>query len=162
MRDISEHGLPSRPAREGERLLTYRFPNLQIALAPAIDVESGYGWAVERRPRGCWSAFSDGLRVRTKADPMSAVCLFPGAVLSMSHIPADLRRRLALRKLENVRFLQHVADRAFSRDRIRFSNGYEVFLQDLPEGVQFVLLSPIQEAQLIRLRMPFWPEALAA
>lgn len=162
MFDSSESGSLSRLARSGELLLTYRFQNMRIGLASAKDVESSPRFAVERRVRTWWFARTQRSGVRGKSNSIPPVHISPGTLLRMSHIPPELRRRLALQNVEDVCFFQHAGDCEFYRDAVRFSNGSEVLLQSLPEGVHFVPFSMTQEEQLIELRTPAWPEALAA
>ncbi len=82
MCDYSLSGVPNRRAVEGERLITYRFPNgvtgfVSQPEAAAFECEHGTLWS----------------RVRAwfRSDTPCAVCLPAGATLVMRDVPAWIR-----------------------------------------------------------------------
>jgi hypothetical protein len=161
MCDYSQHGLPSRLAREGELLITYRFPIQLIGLASAFDIERQQRSVDKphRRPSR-WSDFTRVLRAGTSQIP--AVCIPDGALLRMSDIPIELRRGWMLRAVEDVWFTESRDDPQSCRDAIRFWNGRRILLQALPEGIHFLVLSMGREESVKEIRISAWPAAVAA
>src|SRR5262249_36494653 len=70
-----------------------------------------------------------------------AVCIPPGARLILKDIPADLQRQCQVSDEENVVFTQISADVNSYRDAVRFSNGYQIRLQDLRQGMRVEVMS---------------------
>ena len=162
MTEYSNLDRPSRFAREGEILFTFRFPNERMALASALDI-GGYKFAAPlTRHSGPRPVLAYALGVGWKSHDVPAICIPAGALVRMSRIPLELRRRYILRSVEDVWFLHQSHHLDSDVRRIRFSNGREVFLEALPEGVEFVLLSPTQEIRVRDLPIVAWPEAVAA
>ena len=79
----------------------------------------------------------------------------------MTHIPAALRSKLALRPVEDVRFTETGDDPDRYRDAIRFGNGKVMVLQALPERVCFMVLSLGSDEDFTRLRIPILPDRVA-
>ena len=142
MCDYSLQGLPNRLAVEGEQLVTYRFPTGSVGLATPTDI------AAANRPkpqtpsdRSWWSALKHLLNPQMELGQVPAVCIPPGAQLFMNHIPEGLRQRFALEAVEDVTFVQFSADSYRYRDGIRFRNGKQVSLQEIPDNVRFEVIS---------------------
>jgi hypothetical protein len=117
MCDYSLAGIPNRLAVEGEELVVHRFPTTSIGLAPPCA-------SVSR-----WSA---------KQNP--AVCVPPGAQLTLLDVPTRLQHDLAVGPIEEVTFVQLNATPYQYRDAVRFSNGREIRLQELSEGMRVRVL----------------------
>lgn len=142
MCDYSQHGLPSRLACEGELLITYRFPTQLIGLASALDLDEAERQKRRvRRSRTWMSAIKRWCTRDVEAGRIPAIFIPPGARLRMTHIPAALRTRWALRPVEDVWFTQTGDDPEQFRDAIRFGNGRLLVLQTLPESICFMVLS---------------------
>jgi len=112
--------IPNRLATEGEELVTHRFHTGSLGLA-----------APEEKPAGFWAALK-----RSFSPPITpAVCIPPGARLTLSNIPAQLRREIGVEAIEEVTFTQITASDNNYRDAFRFRNGREIRLQELCEGI---------------------------
>lgn len=142
MCDYSLHGVPNRLAVEGEELVTYRFPTGSVGLATPTDIaEANHPKLPGRYHGSCWSALKHWLAPQKELDRVPAVCIPPGAHLSMNHIPEVLRRNLALQAVEEVIFVQLSADAYRHRDGIQLRNGKQLLLQEITEGVRFEVVS---------------------
>ena len=118
MCDYSLAGIPNRLAVEGEELVVHRFPTGSIGLASPCA--SGSRW---------WSA-----------KEIPAVCMPPGAQLILHDVPKRLQHSLAVGPIEEVTFVQLSATPYQFRDAVRFSNGREIRLQELSEGMRVRVL----------------------
>jgi hypothetical protein len=139
MCDYSLHGLPTRLAVVGERLLTYRFRTGSIGLASPLDL------AAPSRPKdsrcsGWWATLKLWLVSEMELDRVPAVCIPPGSRLRMSQVPDRAQKSYSLRQVEEVTFVQLTADAFRYRDAIRFDNGRQKLLQTLAEGILFQVL----------------------
>lgn len=119
MCDYSLAGIPNRLAVEGEELVVHRFPTGSIGLAPPCKSASHW-WSAKQTP---------------------AVCVPPGARLLLRDIPKALRQQCCVGTTEEVTFVQLSATPFQFRDAVRFSNGREILLQELNEGLQVDVLS---------------------
>jgi hypothetical protein len=118
MCDYSLAGIPNRLAVEGEELVVHRFPTGPIGLASPCG--SGSRW---------WSA-----------KEIPAVCIPPGAQLILHDVPKRLQHSLAVGPVEEATFVQLSATPYQFRDAVRFSNGREIRLQELSEGMVVLVL----------------------
>ena len=139
MCDYSLHGLRNRLAIEGEKLVTHRFGTGSIGLASPWDIanharESSLG-------KGSWWSAVKRWLDRPLDNDIPAVCIPPGARLLMHSIPNHLQGKLNVRSVEEVTFVQLSASAYEYRDAIQLGDGRKVILQDLPEGVLFIVLS---------------------
>ena len=124
MCDYSLMSIPNRLASAGEELVTHRFQSGSLGLA-----------APEPKPAGFWAALK-----RSFSPPVTAaVCIPPGARLTLQNIPAQLRREIGVGAEEEVTFTQLTASDNNYRDAVRFSNGSEVRLQELCEGMRVLV-----------------------
>jgi hypothetical protein len=143
MCDYSLLTLPNRLAIEGERLVSYRFPSYSIGLASPREITA----ATCRRHEAdlhvtWWSRFKKWLLQPAPASqPVSAVCIPPGARLRVSNIPPAIQKTLGIGLVEEVMFTELSACPYEYRDAVRFRNGRQVLLQTLGEGVHFKVLS---------------------
>jgi hypothetical protein len=114
MCDYSLAGIPNRLAVEGEQLVVHRLSTGSIGLASPCPSQSRW-WMAKQTP---------------------AVCIPPGARLLLRDIPRALGRRCGVGITEEVTFTQLSATPYQFRDAVRFSNGREIRLQDLNEGMR--------------------------
>lgn len=114
MCDYSLEMYGSRPAREGERYVTIRFPSGSMGLA-------------------------------APGQPGTAVCMACDTQLAISDIPAALAARHGLGEREVATFIR--LDSGVYRDGLRFANGVELSLQQLPIGVSMELV-PVAPVKL--------------
>ena len=152
MCDYSLMAEPNRLAREGEELVTHRFPTGSLGMASPADVRA----TAEPRPvmkQTVWQ------KIRAFLDPppasaVCAVCLPPGSRLQIRDIPIRLQEQWGICGEEEAVFTQITAAVNTYRDAVRFSNGREVRLQELREGlkVQVLDLSSTEQLELESLR----------
>jgi hypothetical protein len=121
MCDYSLMSIPNRLAAAGEELVTHRFHTGSLGLA-----------APEPKPAGFWAA----LKRSFSPQVTPAVCIPPGARLTLRDIPVQLRREIGVNPIEEVTFTQTTASDNNYRDAVRFANGREVRLQELCEGMR--------------------------
>ncbi len=129
MCDYSLGELENRLAVEGEELILHRFPTHSLGLASPADLAS---------------TCCDQAAVTESGAPRSvvpAVCIPPGARLVLSGIPVYLQTRWNVTETEAVVFTQTSMEVNRHRDAVRFSNGHESLLQNLPEGVRAKVIS---------------------
>lgn len=139
MCDYSLNGLRSRLAIEGEKLVTHRFGTSSIGLASPWDI-ANHAPELSRGKGSWWSAVKRWLD-RPLDNDVPAVCIPPGARLLMHSIPNHVQRKLKVRPVEEVTFVQLSASAYQYRDAIQLGDGRKVILQDIPEGVLFIVLS---------------------
>jgi hypothetical protein len=115
MCDYSLAGIPNRLAVEREELVVHRFSTGSIGLASRCSSVSR--WSVT-----------------------PAVCVPPGARLTLHDIPERLQHDLTVGPVEEVTFVQLSAQPYQYRDAVRFTNGCEIRLQELSEGMRMQVL----------------------
>lgn len=147
MCDYSLMCVPNRLAREGEDLVTHRFPSGSMGLAAHSDVHHE-----PRRsaPRTFWSMVKHILDA-PQAKPIPAVCIPPGARLLLMDIPEQLQKEVGVGLIEEVTFTEITAATNSYRDAVRFPNGREILLQRLREGLRVHVLTLSTDAE-----MPPW------
>lgn len=142
MCDYSLHAVPNRLAVEGEELVTYRFPTSSMGLASPADLRATHRQTAAVMGRSCWTALKSWLNPPPlRTEKVAAVCIPPGARLRMQDIPQDLRKELGVGATEEVVFVELSASAYRYRDGVRFSNGREILLQYLDEGLHVDVLS---------------------
>ncbi len=139
MCDYSLCGIPNRLAAEGEELVVHKFPTGSMGLASPADLPSKAPKAVPKQT--FWQALKSFFEPVRQPATAPAVCIPPGAHLILKDIPVDLQRQCHVSAEEGVVFTQLSADVNSYRDAIRFSNGYQLRLQDLREGMRVEVLS---------------------
>jgi hypothetical protein len=137
MCDYSLYHFPNRLARDGEELTTQRFSSGCIGFVSACDA-SQIQQTLERPHT--WQILKSLLAPHFHRDA-TAVCVPPGSLMRLSSIPARVRRSFDLRDSEDALFIQRSADEFTFRDGLRFQNGREVSLQELPAGLRVVTVS---------------------
>jgi hypothetical protein len=152
MCDYSLMAVPNRLAREGEELMTHRFPTGSLGLASPADLKCVTDPPASGR-KSLWRHVVEFFNPPRPA-PVPAVCIPPGARLELREVPARLQQELAVGPVERVTFTQISAAANTYRDAVRFNNGREVRLQELREGlrVRILDLSGAEELDLARLR----------
>jgi len=138
MCDYSLAGIPNRLAVEGEELLVHRFPTHSIGLASRADLLP----PTIRTPgeQNIWQRIRNFFAPAIDQPNAVAVCIPPGARLQLRNIPSDLQRRLNIGEEESVTFMQTSAETTY-RDAVCFSNGRQVLLQRLTEGIPAKVVS---------------------
>jgi len=152
MCDYSLMAVPNRLAREGEELVTHRFPTGSLGLVSPADLKRVTDPPVQART-SIWRHLVEFFDP-PKPTPVPAVCIPPGARLELREVPARLQQELAVGPVERVTFTQISAAANTYRDAVRFANGRELRLQDLREGlrVRVLDLSGAEDLDLERLR----------
>ena len=159
MCDYSLHCIKTRLANEGEQLFIHKFYTGSKGLASADD------WKVLDIPRpapqgaSVWGRFQHWLNNKMKKlnqndeRALPAVCIPPGARLHLSGISTRLQTRYGVGESEDVTFAQLSLEMFQYRDAVRFSNGQEVLLQYLNEGLQtrVISLAPVEEEEELAL-----------
>ena len=142
MCDYSLSGLPNRLAVEGERLVTYRFPNGVKGFVSQSELT-----AFTCSHPTLWKKICAWFRNETPC----AVCLPPGATLLMRDVPGWLRSGFPGDADEQVTFMQ--ADSREFRDGIQFRWGASVLIQQLPAGqvADVLALAPISSVPIATL-----------
>jgi len=142
MCEYSLHAVPNRLAVEGEALITHRFQTYTIGLASAVEIDSLSRANVEPElSRSWWASLKNWLNPPPPEKNVTAVCIPPGARLLVYQLPRYVRAEFDIGSEEEVTFDQLSANAYEYRDIIRFRNGRNVLLQDLPERVRFEVLS---------------------
>jgi hypothetical protein len=119
--------VPNRLAREGEELVTHRFPTGSLGLASSKDIRRARPVHVRKNLWGKLKDFFD-----PPPEPgVCAVCIPPGARLSV-----ELRSGV----VEQATFTQLSAAENTYRDALRFPDGRQLRLQELREGVKVAVL----------------------
>lgn len=144
MCDYSIMALPNRLAVCGEELVTHKFEIGTMGLISSADGRKLQEFAEKLK--------SLRQRIMRWLDPApgprcAAVCVPPGALLSLRDISCSLQRDLGLQSdVEEVTFTQTGAGIGY-RDAIRFANRREISLQRLNTGqrVKVLSLSSIEE-----------------
>ena len=151
MCDYSLMAVPNRLAQEGEELVTHRFPTGSLGLASINDLKRAT--CHPRAKKTLWSALKDFFDP-PQTDPVCAVCIPPGARLRFEGLPDRLRHEFSVGPVEEVTFTQLTAAVNSYRDAIRFSNGRQLRLQELREGLRLKVLdlSLAEELNLDALR----------
>jgi hypothetical protein len=144
--------VPNRLAREGEELVTHRFPTGSLGLASPGDLQRALTAPATVR-RTFWCAIKEFFNP-PKTEPVPAVCIPPGARLHLQDIPVRVQHEFSVNAAEDVTFTQISAAVNSYRDAVRFPNGRELRLQELREGqrVRVLDLSLAQELDLDALR----------
>jgi hypothetical protein len=137
MCDYSLMAVPNRLAHEGEELVTYRFPTGSLGLASPADVKRSACTA--QSSRGFWNNLRQFFNP-PKHTPVPAVCIPPGARLSLEGISVRMQSDLGVAPVEEVTFTQMSAAVNTYRDAVRFSNGKQLRLQELREGLRAKVL----------------------
>jgi len=143
MCDYSLHGIKNRLANEGEQLFIHKFHTGSKGLASVTDLRN----LETPADAGVWARFKcwvENRRRRINGDikrALPAVCIPPGARLHVYEIPAPMQKQFGVGPREEVTFVQLTAEPFRYRDAIRFSNGRQILLQKLADGLSMEVLS---------------------
>jgi hypothetical protein len=158
MCDYSLYEFPNRLAREGEELVTYRFPSGSLGLvSPAeLEIAQSKASAQDKPSSGLWAAATnhfDLLQCRSADRPsVCAICVPPGARLILKDISPDMQRGFSLCPEEGGKFIETSIHLYRHRDAIQFANGSVVSLQDLGEGQRIEVLSLVPAGEAVEER----------
>jgi hypothetical protein len=145
MCDYSLHAQPNRLAKEGEHLILAIFRGGSRGFAAKNEYEQYTPWQHQNtKIEWSWSGVVGFLRrqaIKKPNQPLTAVCVPPGARLRLEGIPVSMQKDLGLKSVETVTFTQLGCEAYTYRDAVRFDNGKEVLLQWLKERQQAVVLS---------------------
>ncbi len=145
MCDYSLMSVPNRLAKDGEELISHRFPGGTIGLVSIHDVRPKAVCEEEKR-RGFWSQLWSALTAVPES--VTAVCVPPGSSLLLADIPGYIQREFGFCTVERVVFTQIGAMSNSYRDAFRFGNGREILLQRFTEGMRaLVLATSLEEEQ---------------
>ena len=155
MCDYSLYEFPNRLAREGEELVTYRFPLGSIGLVSPMELRNEQTKPTATRFWGAVRSLSEGA---SRARSVCAICVPPGARLILKDIPAQVQKEMGVRSEEGATFIQTSAESHRHRDAIQLSNGSVIPLQQLREGQRIEILSlvgaeePVEHRQTVLAR----------
>ena len=152
MCDYSLMSVPNRLAQQSEDLVTHRFPTGSLGLASPADIQAAHS----ARPaihETLWQKLQEFFDPPA-APAVCAVCIPPGARLSIREIPPRIQQQWGVGEQEEAVFTQMTAAVNTYRDALRLSGGREVRLQDLREGIKIRVmdLSGTEEPSLEALR----------
>ena len=139
MCDYSLFAIPNRLATEQEDLVAHRFPTGSMGLASPTDLRRNAELRQDA-PAGIWSTIKSFFSM-PRMEPVPAVCIPPGARLSLQDIPHRVQQEFGVGPQEEVAFVQTSVSVNTYRDAIRFVNGRELNLQELREGQRVRVLS---------------------
>jgi hypothetical protein len=148
MCDYSLMALSNRVAQEGEELVVHRFCTGSRGLASPADLNR----VASRKIGTLWALLKEFFGP-PPAETVCAVCVPPGARLELRGISERLQRGLGVSLVERVTFTQISANPNSYRDAVRFANGREVRLQEIPEGVRVKVLN-LSMAEELNLELP--------
>jgi hypothetical protein len=153
MCDYSLMAVPNRLAEEKEELVTYRFPTGSLGLASPGDLARAATAAAPAK-KTFFGVLKEFFNPPAPC-PVPAVCIPPGARLRVDNIPQRLQQSLGVRASEEVTFTQLSAAVNTYRDALHFSNGRDLRLQELREGMPVAVLdlSCAEELDLAALRV---------
>jgi hypothetical protein len=150
MCDYSLGGLPNRLAKEGDELVVHKFRTGSMGLAAAADLKPVVKAEVPRK--SIWEHVRSFLESEPRSNEVCAVCIPPGAKLTLISVPAEVQARWTVTEGAEVVFTQTSALANTYRDAILMPDGRTALLQCLPEGmrVNVVSLGGTEEAQEAR------------
>lgn len=152
MCDYSLMTIPNRLARQGEELVTHRFPTGSLGLASPGDIARAQN--PPRRNTGRLGWLKAVVNGPPRWEPVPAVCIPPGARLGISDVPKRIQGQYRVDENEKVVFVQLTAETYHFRDAVEFTNGARVLLQDFPAGVLVRVLDLSGATE----REPVWEE----
>lgn len=146
MCDYSLMQVQNRLANEGEALVTHRFHSGAIGLASAKDLVAFADWQAKQNValrRGVVAAIQRAIIGNTSTDApvVCAICVPPGAELTLVNIPQSIQRSQGVGSTERVTFDQLDVRVNNYRDAFRFRNKKAVLIQHFGEGVKATVLS---------------------
>jgi hypothetical protein len=160
MCDYSLYEFPNRLAREGEELITYRFPSGSMGLVSLVELENARSResAQDKPSRNrLWGAATIHFDLLSQFRPSAlsnvcAICVPPGARLILKDISAEMQSTLGLSREEGGKFTETSAETHRHRDAITLSNGCVIPLQQLREGQRVEVLSLVPAVEFVEER----------
>lgn len=126
MCDYSLMEFSSRLGAEGERLQVHQFSTGSKGLISALPLQ-------RQTTQSFWQSIKDFF-TETPDQGVCAICIPPGATLTLHDIPKNLQEFLSVSDTEKVTFIQQHAEPYQHRDAIQFKNGRVASLQELTPG----------------------------
>ena len=160
MCDYSLYEFPNRLAREGEELVTYRFPSGSMGLVSPVELENARSReSTQDKPSGnrLWEASTNHFDLLSRLRPSAlsnvcAICVPPGARLILRGISAEMQRNLGISPEEGGKFIETSIDVLRHRDAILLANGLVIPLQQLHEGQRIEVLSLVPSGEFLEER----------
>jgi hypothetical protein len=131
MCDYSLMEYQNRLAVQGEFLIVHRFPTGSLGLASVHDCCVAETQAI--RTKTFWATLKEFFQPGKKHS-VPAVCIPPGASLSLHDLTPQVQKALAVGPDEVVTLVQLSGAAYTYRDAVRFRTGQALRLQDLREG----------------------------
>lgn len=158
MCDYSLHVYPNRLAAEGEELVVHRFGGASLGLASPTDLRPVIR-ATQCKSASIFERIKNWFQAQQGPQrQFPAVCIPPGARLTLKDIPKSLQRELGVGEVEQVKFVEVSAEVNTYRDAVRFQNGRQILLQALREGQRVKVLA----LESVEVAEPSWMELRAA
>lgn len=139
MCDYSLGEIRNRLAIEGEELVVHRFPTHSVGLASPAELRPTP--SPQKNAPSLWERIRTFFTAPAACGNCMAVCIPPGALLTLRNIPSNLQHKWEVREEESVVFVQTSAEVNRYRDAISFPNGRVVSLQNLIEGMLVKVVS---------------------
>jgi hypothetical protein len=143
MCDYSLYAIPNRLAEEGERVVLHKFDTGTIGFASVLDTPQK-----QIRMESRWETFCSGMKaffMLRSCPGVPAVCMPPGTRLMLCDAPFHLQRQHGLRCGDTVTVTEISTQSYAYRDALILPNGKCVLLQELPEGIEAVVLETAPE-----------------
>ena len=153
MCDYSLYAIPNRLAEDGEQVVLHRFGSGTIGFASVKDVP--------RKEAHCltgWQSLCAGVKafLLPRSGPTApAVCMPPATRLMVTDVPSDVQRVHRIHSGDTVVTTEITSQSYSYRDALLLPNGKCVLLQDLPEGIEAVVLSTALETREILAPVEF-------
>lgn len=141
MCDYSLMVFPNRLARENEILVTYRFPTGSIGFVSPAELTEALSATALGPPKRLWDRIKASFVGAPSQSPVCAVCVPPGARLTISNPGCPELSSANIRPGEQVTFTQTTAVWGQFRDAVRTSSGQEILLQQVGVGFEVQILS---------------------
>jgi hypothetical protein len=145
MCDYSLYAIPNRLAEDGEQVVLHRFGTGSIGFASIHDVPQQ-----SRAPVSTWRSLRSALKtflLPRMSPSVPAVCMPPGTCLAVSKVPDEVKRVHGLHSGDMVTVTEITSHSYSYRDGLVLPNGKCVLLQELPEGIEaLVLFTALEEA----------------
>ena len=160
MCDYSLYEFPNRLAREGEELVTYRFPSGSLGLVSPVELENARSRErAQDKPSGnrireaATNHFDLLSRLRPSAlSNVCAICVPPGARLILKDISLEMQRDLGVCPEEGGKFIETSIEALRHRDAILLANGLVIPMQQLREGQRVEVLSLVPAGEFVETR----------
>jgi hypothetical protein len=160
MCDYSLYEFPNRLAKEGEELVTYRFPSGSMGLVSPVELESARSReSAQDKPSGnrFWEAATNHFDLLSRSRPSAlsnvcAICVPPGARLILKDISPLMQRDLGLGPEEGGKFIETSIEVRRHRDAILLANGFVIPTQQLREGQRVEVLSLVPAGEFVEAR----------